>query len=187
MSRDSQKKKQQRRTSGLPTATQQSLRLPPDAASFRADKAILVSQEAFIRAGAPSCFDLIVKRLEGFIDGDPMILEAKPITNIRRVGAVTHVTMNVGGSKLDAPAVISSYEPDRVFAWALTSQPKVKEYWRLQPERGATLLHVTFGCEMSASVIKSLLQSIVGQRRLKRETRQVLGRLKEQAEATGSG
>ena len=186
MIRGSRGKNQQTKRTELPTATEQALRLLPDSASFRADKAIVVSQEDFIRAGAPSCFDLIVGRLEGAIDCDPMIREVKRVSAMRRAGAITQLRLVVAGRRRESPAMVSLCETNRVLVWGLIEPPKVKEYWRLEPEQGGTVVHVILGHEIHGSVIKRLLQSIVGRRRLEQETRQVLGRLKETAEVIGS-
>ena len=177
------KRKQIKKTSPSRKATP-NLRLPPDAVKFEADKALLVSQETLIKAGAASCFDLLAKQLEEAVPWDPMIVRAEPISDIRRrPGAVSQLTLALAGTKLESPAVVTLFKADHAFAWVLPDRPKVKEYWRLEPSVGGTTIHVTLGYEIHGWIVNRLLQKLLWRRKLEQELRRMLDQLKRAAEA----
>lgn len=187
MVKTSRKKRKQTKKSTLSRTTTRGFRLPPDATKFQADRAILVSQEIFIKTGAPSCFELMMKRLEGPTGRDPMILDAKPMSDARRwAGTATHLTLKLAGRELESPAIVTTYKRDSTLSWVLTEHPKVKEYWRLEPKPEGTMVYLTLGLEVPGSIINRLLQKIIRGRRLAREVREILIQLKKVAEATGS-
>lgn len=189
MAKTSKKRRKQTKKSVLSRRTTRGFRLPPDATKFRADKAILVSQEAFVRTGTSSCFELLLKRLEQSTGWDPMILDAKPMSDTRRwAGTATRLTLKLGGRKLESPAIVTAYKPDSTLAWVLTNHPKVKEHWHLEPKLRGTMVYLTLGLELeiSGSIINRLLQKIVMRRRLAQVVLEILIQLKKVAETTGS-
>lgn len=189
MVKTSRKKRKQTKKSTLSRRTTRGFRLPPDATKFPADKAIVVSQEAFIRSGTASCFEFLMKRLEEPTGWDPMILDAKPISDAKRwASTTTHLTLKLGDRKLESPAIVTAYKPDTTLAWVLTDHPKVKEYWRMEPATGGTMVHLTLGMELesSGSIINRLLQKIVLRRRLAQAVLDILIQMKKVAEATDS-
>jgi len=187
MVKTSRKKKRQTKKGIQSDRTTQGFRLPPDATEFRTDRAVVVSQEALIRSGAPSCFELLMKRLEEPTGWDPMILEAKPMSDARRwAGTATRLTLKLGDRQLESPAIVTTYKRDSALTWVLTDHPKVKEYWRLEPKPWGTMVHFTLGLELesSGSIIKRLLQKIVLRRRLAQVGLEILIQLNKVAEAT---
>lgn len=187
MVKTSRKKRKQTKKSTLSRTTTRGFRLPPDATKFQADRAILVSQEIFIKTGAPSCFELLMKRLEQSTGWDPVILDAKPMSDARRwAGTATRLTLKLGGKKLESPAIVTAYKRDSTLSWLLTEHPKVKEYWRLEPKPGGIMVHLTLGLEVPGSIINRLLQKIILRRRLAQEVHEILIQLKKVAEAISS-
>jgi uncharacterized membrane protein len=185
MGKISRKKRKQMKKSSLSRRANLELHLAPDAAKFEADKALLVSQEALIRTGTVSCFDLVAKQLEEAGQWDPMIVRAKPISDKRRrPGAVSQLTLNLAGRRLESPAVITLCKADRALAWVLADHPKVKEYWSLEPNLGGTAVHVTLGYETRGWIVNRLLQKLLWRGKLERQLSQTLDRLKRTAEAT---
>ena len=185
MSKISGKKRKQIKKTSSSRRASPKLRLPPDAAKFQADKALLVSQETLIRTGSATCFDLLAKRLEEAVQWDPMIVRAEPISDIRgRPGAVSQLTLDLAGRKLESPAVVTLCKVDRAFAWVLTEHPKVKEYWSLEPSADGTVVHVTLGYEIRGWIVNFLLQKLLWRRKLEQELRMMLDQLKRVAEAT---
>jgi len=185
MGKSSRKKRKQMKKSSLSRRVSPGLRLPPGAAKFQANKALLVSRETLVKTGAASCFDLIVKQLEEPTEWDPIIVRAKPISDIRRgPGAVSQLTLNLAGRKLESPAVITLCKADRALAWVLADQPKVKEYWSLEPNAGGTVVRVTLGCETHGSIVNRLFQKLLWRGNLERELGRMLDQLKRAAEAT---
>lgn len=160
------------------------LRLPPHATAFSADRAVLASEEVMVRAGARSCFDLALKRLEEPPAEDPVILRATPASDVTgRTGAVSYVVINAGGSTLESRAIITLYRPDRVLSWVLTDYPKFKEYWRFEPEPAGTMVRVHLGYEVPGTVLSRFWQEVVGKRRMEGQARRLLEMLKEEAES----
>ena len=184
MGKISRKKRKQIKKSSQSSKVRLNLRLPPDAAKFQADKALLISQDTLVKTGAGTCFALLAKALEEPAQWDPMIVKAKPISDKRRCpGAVSQLTLNLAGRKLESPAVVTSYKADRALAWVLADHPKVKEYWRLDPNAGGTVVHVTLGYEICGWIVNRLLQKSLWRRKLGQELRRTLDQLKRAAEA----
>jgi uncharacterized membrane protein len=185
MSKTSGKKRKQiKKTSPSRRATS-NLYLPPNATKFQGDKAIFVSHDILIKSGAVSCFNLIASRLEGSVQWDPIIVRAEPISeSMCRHGAASQLTMNLIGTKLESPAVVTVYKPDRTLAWVLVEQPKVKEYWRLEPDMDGTVVHVTLGYEIPGRGVDRLLKKLFWKGKLEQELGRLLDQLKRAAEAT---
>ncbi len=159
--------------------------LPPQATAFSADRAVLASEEVLVKAGATSCFDLALRRLEEPSAQDPVILRATPASDVtRRTGAVSHVVINVGGKTLESRAIITLHRPDRVLSWVLTDYPKFKEYWRFEPEPAGTVVRVHLGYEVPGTILNRFWQEVVGKRRIEGQARRLLEMLKYEAEST---
>jgi uncharacterized membrane protein len=92
--------------------------------------------------------------------------------------------MNLIGTKLESPAVVTVYKPDRTLAWVLVEQPKVKEYWRLEPDMDGTVVHVTLGYEIPGRGVDRLLKKLFWKGKLEQELGRLLDQLKRAAEAT---
>jgi len=185
MVKTNRKKKKPTKKTVLSGRAKRGFRLPPDATKFQADKAIMVTQGIFIETGAPSCFELLIKRLEEPTGWDPMILDAKPMYNTgRRAGTATSLTLKLSGRKLESLAIITTYKRDSTLSWILTSHPKVKEYWRLEPKPGGTIVHLTLGLEIPGSMISRFFQKIVRGKKLAQKAHEILMQLKKVAEAT---
>ena len=158
-------------------------RLPPDADRFPADKAIIVSQEISIRATSETCFNVLTKWLEATVQWDPMIVKAVPISDIGlRLGSVTQLTLKLGNREIKSPAVVTLFKAGSKLAWVLTDHPKVKEYWRLEPNTEGTLVHATLGSEIHGSFLVRLCQNWFLRRKLAKELRWRLNRLRIEAE-----
>jgi uncharacterized membrane protein len=184
MGKISRKKRKRIKKTSTSSGATPNLRLPPDAAKFQADKALLVSQDTLVKTGVATCFDLLAKRLEEAVRWDPMIVKAKPISDKRRCpGAVSQLTLNLVGRKLESPAVITLCKADRALAWVLADHPKVKEYWSLEPNAGGTVVHVTLGYEIRGWIVNRLLQKLLWRGKLEQEVRRTLDQLKRAAEA----
>jgi len=173
-------RKKKRNTAGIRTK----LDLPADAFDFDASRSILVSRELWVRAGAPSCFDLISRRLEGAADWDPMVGDAKLVgERTLHPGAVSSLTLSVAGKELDSPAVITRWKKGGSMAWVLAKHPKIKEYWRLEPEPGGTRVHFTLGLEILGNSVLRPIRRLLLRSRMSREANTKLDRLKSAAEA----
>lgn len=185
MVKTNRKKKKQTKKPILSGRAKRGFRLSPDATKFQADKAIMVTQEMFIETGAPSCFELLMKRLKEPTGLDPVILDAKPIYNTGRwAGTATRLTLKLGNRKLESPAIITTYKRDSTLSWVLTGHPKVKEYWHLEPKPGGTLVHLTLGLEIPGSMVSRFFQKIGQGKKLAQEAYETLIQLKKVAEAT---
>jgi ribosome-associated toxin RatA of RatAB toxin-antitoxin module len=151
------------------------LRLPSDAAEFESERALLITEETLIQASATSCFDVIAKELEEPAGWDPLIVEAKPMSKTKRSsGAVSQLTLDLGGHRLQSPAVVTLYKTDRSLAWVLVNRPKIKEYWRLEPDKHGTVVHLSLGYELSGSIVIRFLQSLFYSRRIKQQVHWIL-------------
>ena len=182
----SRRKKTKRRKKMVPsTKVDPDLRLPRHATAFNADRAIIASQEVLVKAAAPSCFDLALRRLEEPPTQDPVILRATPVSDVtRRTGAVSYVVINAAGSTLESRAIITLHRPDRVLSWVLTDYPKFKEYWRFEPDPAGTVVRVHLGYEVPGTILSRFWQEIVGRGRMEGQARRLLEMLKEVAEST---
>lgn len=115
---------------------------------------------------------------------DPIIVRAEPISDTMcRHGAASQLTLNLAGRKLESPAVVTVYKPDRILAWVLVEQPKVKEYWRLEPNMDGTVVHITLGYEIYGCAVNRFLQKSLWKGKLEQELRRLLDQLKRAAEA----
>jgi hypothetical protein len=185
MVKTNRKKKKPTKKTALSGRAKRGFSLPPEATRFPADKAIMVTQEMFIETGAPSCFELLMKRLEKPNGLDPIILDAKLIYNTGRwVGTAIRLTLKLDDRKLKSPAIITTYKHDSTLSWVLTGHPKVKEYWHLEPKPGGTIVHFTFGMEIPGSMISRFFQKIVQGKKISQKAHEMLMQLKKVAEAT---
>jgi hypothetical protein len=162
------------------------LSLPSDATKFDANKAMVVSKEILVKTGTVTCFNLIANQLEDGLLWDPMIVKAKPITDVRyRIGAVSQITLALDGRRLEGQALITLYKTDHTLGWILTSHPKVKEYWRLQPSKEGTIAHLTLGYEINGWFLNRIIQHLFYKRTIEKELSSTLEQLKRTAETTG--
>jgi hypothetical protein len=158
--------------------------LPSDATKFDANKAMVVSKEILVKTGAVSCFNLIANQLEDGLLWDPMIVRAKPITNIKhRAGAVSQIILDIAGNSLEGQVLVTLCKTDQALAWILTSHPKVKEYWRLQPSKEGTIVHLTLGYEINGWLVDRIIQNVFSRRTIEKELDRTLEQLKRTAES----
>lgn len=185
--RKKQKKPRGTKETAPSTTADPGTRLPPHAPEFRANRAVLVSRETLVSAGARSCFDVAIGRLEQPLTQDPVVLEASPPGNgVRRTGGTSYLTISAAGKTLRSTAIVTVHRPDRVLSWVLSEYPKYKEYWRFEPDPLGTLVQLHLGYEVSGSILNRFWQELIGKRRLEEQAHRLLDTVKGAAEAGGS-
>lgn len=183
MGKTSRERKKQKRKRAQSAIKRAKLHLPSDAAKFESKRALLIVEETLIQASATSCFDVIVKELEEPAGWDPLIVEAKLISEKSRCnGAVSQLTLDLNGHRLQSPAVVTLYKMDSLLAWVLVNRPKVKEYWRLEPNKHGTVVHTSLGYELSGSAVVRLLQRLFFRRKMEQQLHWILQGLKKAVE-----
>lgn len=181
-------RKEKKKKASFPVSKGEGLHLPPDAAGFPAERVVMVAQETFIEAGAPTCFELLMQRLKEPAGADPVILKAEPATvsgGEWEVGSTPRLTVKLGKRVMESPAVITVYQPNRTLSWVLAQHPKVKEYWHLDPEPGGTRVRLTLGQEIFGSALGRFWQTIARGEKLTQAAQETLAQVKDAAEATG--
>jgi hypothetical protein len=159
--------------------------LPPDVNQFQAEKAIVVVKNVFVKASSSRCFDIITRQLEAGEQWDPMISRAEPLTEFRnKTGAMSKIEMYVAGKELDSRALVTYYKANKSLSWVLVDHPKVKEFWRLEPDKDGVTVYLTFGYENRGLFFLRLFKNLFLKRRRKVEEKVVytLNQLKRIAE-----
>jgi uncharacterized membrane protein len=153
--------------------------LPSGVAKLDPDKSVINSKSIFIEASAETCFEILVRQLEQPPQWDPMIVHAWPASDIRgRIGATSQLTLNLGGKKVEAQAMISRYHPNRAISWVSAGKPKVREDWRLEQKPNGTLVGVTLAREVGGWVIGRMLHKITRQKKIEHDLDRMLAQLK---------
>ncbi len=160
--------------------------LPPGIAKLDPDRTVITSKEIFIEAPAEFCFDTLSKQLEQPPQWDPMIVNARPVSDVRgKIGATSQVTLDLGGKKVESQAMISRYHPDRAVSWVITRKPKVREDWQLERKPHGIQVRVTLAHELGGWVIGRLIYKVMRRKRLEQDLDKMLAQLKETVESTG--
>jgi len=161
--------------------------LPPNAAKLEVNRTLLTSKDIFIAAAPDSCFGMLSSQLEQPQQWDPIVVNARPVSNVRgRIGATSQVTLNLGGRERESLAMISRYRPNRAISWVLTTKPKVREDWRLEPKAHGTVVGVTLACQVPGWAIGRLLYRIRRWKKVEQDLDKMLTHLKKVIESGSS-
>jgi len=167
------------------TKTTEAVPLPPDVAKFRPKRTVFTSKEIFIAAPVESCFDILAKQLEQAPQWDPIVVNARPVSNVRgQIGATSYVTLNLGGRKLESLATISRYHPNRAISWVTSRKPKVREDWHLEQKPRGTQVRVILAHELDGWAIGRLIYKVMRRKRIEQDLDKMLDQLKETVEST---
>jgi uncharacterized membrane protein len=159
--------------------------LPAGVAKFQPDRTVLTSKEIFVTAPAESCFNVLASQLERPPEWDPMVIDVKPISEVRRqIGARSEVTLSLGGRKLQALAMVSRYHPSRAISWVLTGKPNIREDWRLELRPRGTLVGVTVAREVGGWIMGCLLDRIMRWQKVEDDLTKMLTRFKATVESS---
>lgn len=166
------------------TKLPESAPLPTGVAKLRPERTVVTSKQIFIAAPAESCFNILASQLERLPQWDPLIVDARPVSNVRgRMGATSQVTVNLGGKKLESPATISRYCPKRSISWVFTTRPKLREDWRLEPKPHGTVVGVPLAYEIPSLIIGRLLSKVRHWKKVEQDLDKMLTQLKAAAES----
>jgi hypothetical protein len=166
-----------------PTSTTETASLPAQTAKFEPDKTVLASKEIFIAAPVECCFDTLAKQLEQSPDWDPIIANTQPVSKARgKIGATSQVKLNLGRRELESLAMVSRYRPNRAISWTLSSKPKVREDWHLEPKPQGTVVSVTLACEIPGWVIVRFLYKVKHRKQAQQDLDTMLNQLKKAVE-----
>jgi len=135
-------------------------------------------------APVESCFGMIDSQLEQPREWDLIIINTRPVSNVRgRIGATSQVTLDLGGRKRESLAMISRYHPNHAISWVFTMKPKVREDWRLEPKPRGTMVGVTLAYEIPGWVIVCFLDKIMRRKKVEHNLDKTLTRFKAVAES----
>jgi uncharacterized membrane protein len=163
---------------------EESTPLPPGVAKLDPDRTVISLKEIFIEASTEFCFDILSKQLEQPPEWDPVIVHARPVSNVRdKIGATSQVTLDLGGKKVESQAMISRYHPDRAVSWVFTRRPKVREDWQLERKPHGTQVRVTLAHEFDGWVIGRLIYKVMRRKRVEQDLDKMLAQLKETVES----
>lgn len=192
MTRHSRKKKISRRPKS-PSKVSPSTKMPegaplsPGVAKLRPDRTLVSSKEIFIAAPVESCFKILASQLEQPPHWDPLIVDARPVSNVRgRIGATSRVTLNLGGEKRESPATISRYYPKRGISWVFTTKPRLREDWRLEPKPHGTMVGLLLAYEIPGWIIGRFLHNIMRRKKVEQDLDRMLTQLKATVESINS-
>jgi uncharacterized membrane protein len=153
--------------------------LPSSVAKLQPEKAVLASKEIFIAAPSESSFEILAKQLELSPEWDPIIVNACPVSDVRgQIGAISQVTLGLGGKKVELQAMLSRYHPNHAISWVSTGKPKVREDWRLKRKPHGTLVGVTLAYEVGGQLIGRMLHKITRQKKIEHDLDRMLAQLK---------
>jgi len=166
------------------TKMPESAPLPSGVAKLRPDRTVVTSKEIFIVASVESCFKLLASQLEQPPQWDPLIVDARPVSNVRgRIGATSQVTLNLGGMKLESLATVSRYYPKRGISWVFTTRPRLREDWRLEQKPHGTIVGLVFAYEVPGWIIGRLLYKVRHWKKVEQDLDKMLTQLKKAVES----
>lgn len=112
------------------------------------DKGVVISEKVFVAAEPEHCFDLLMGQLEESQIWDPMLVEVYPVSKTRqRKDAISRLTINLGGKKLDTLAILGKCDAGRKgsknIVWVSNNEVKIKEEWLVEPDNNGTWVYFT--------------------------------------------
>jgi len=157
--------------------------LPPGTGKLQPDRTVLATKEIHITAPIKSCFKIIARQLEQAPRWDPVIIDAEPVSNARgKIGATSHVILNLGGKNLASPAVICRYQSNRAISWVLNNKHKVREDWSLKAKGAGTLVQLTLTREVPGWIMGRLLYKSTRWKKVEQDLETTVTLLKEHVE-----
>jgi hypothetical protein len=184
MSRGRRKRKSSKRprpaTLRKPTIREtQGTSLPVKVAKLDPGRTILISKDIRIAALPERCFNTITRQLEQTPRWDPLISDARPVSNVRgRIGATSDVTLNLGGKQHQSVAMISQYRPNHAISWIFSNKAKVMEGWQVEPKASGAVVSVTLAREVAGGAIGRFLYKITRWKRVEQDLNKTLVYLK---------
>jgi len=151
----------------------------------RPDKAVAVSKDVFIAAPAEVCFGTLAKQLEQPEEWDKLIRHVWPVSKERgRVGAMSRALVDFGGQDFHSSAVITRYDHNSAFGWAITGYPEICVNWVLEPKRNGTVVSLTLTWKAPEWVLSRFLCKITLKRRVSSDLDNTLIQLKSVVECS---
>jgi hypothetical protein len=178
--------KKQRR---LPTIVQPAPPRPESSprvkmAELSPKQTVFASKEILIAAPIEFCFGIIASQLEQPCQWDPILVNSQPVSDVRgKIGAISQVTLDLAGRKVESQAMISQYQPKRSISWVLNEKPKVREDWRLKRKPHGTMVHVTLAQELDGWFIKRCIYKFMHWKRVELDLGKMLIELKKVVES----
>jgi len=148
---------------------------PLSVAELRPEQTAFASKEIIIAAPAGLCFDTLAKQLERSPEWDLIVVNARPVSDVRtRIGATSQVTLDLGGRKIDSQAIISRYRPNRSLSWVTTGKPRVRQDWSLKLKPYGTMVHVSLAHELNSWAVGRLLYKLTRWKRVEQNLGKML-------------
>jgi len=147
---------------------------------------VVISDKVFVAASSEHCFGILMGQLEEAPTWDPMVLEAKPISQARgETGATTRLTFNLGGKKLETLAMIcicnANRDSKQTIAWVSNDKVRITEEWQLKPKRRGTMVHFTLHYTFLGKLGR-VREKLVARKKVERDIDQMVNQLKAFAE-----
>jgi hypothetical protein len=168
-----------------PTVVRQENSLDTEVAEFKPDKTIQSTGEILIVASIEQCFGTVISQLEQPCNWDSILSEVESVSTIRKQqGAISQVTLNLGGKEVNSLAIISGYRLNHSISWISISNPKVKEDWRFRIKPGNILVWVSLTLELDSWVFERLIFKARHWKRIEEDVDKMLNQLKYTVENT---
>jgi hypothetical protein len=161
----------------------ESTHLAPEMAKLRPERSVLTSNEIFVEAPVELCFGMLASQLKQPSDWDQIVASAHPVSGVTgQVGAMSQVTLNIGGKKLESTAKIFRYRTNRSISWVLIQNPKVREDWHLDVKPHGVVVRVALGYEFTDQIINHLQYKIRSSKKVENDLYETLAKFKAVAE-----
>jgi len=147
---------------------------------------VVISDKIFVAERSEHCFDILTKQLEEAPTWDPMVLEVKPISQVRRqTGATSRLTFSLGGKKLETLAMIclcnANRDSNQTIAWVSNDKVRITEEWQLKSKHKGTMVHFTLHYTFPGKLGR-VREKLVARKKVERDIDQMVNQLKAFAE-----
>lgn len=157
---------------------------PLSMAKLRPKQTAFASKEILIAARAGLCFDTLAEQLERPPEWDLIVVNARPISDVRgQVGATSQLTLDLGGRKVDSQAMISHYRPNHSLSWVTAGKPRVRQDWHLKLKSYGTIVHVTLAHELNSWAVGRLIYKLTRWKRVEQDLGKMLIEFKKTIES----
>jgi ribosome-associated toxin RatA of RatAB toxin-antitoxin module len=142
----------------------------------------ILTTEFFVAARPRNCYGLITAQLEQAPPWDPMIVEAKPLSQRRaETDATSKLMFDLGGRTYSTLALICLHDTDRRLAWVSNDEVNLTEEWRLRRKPEGTMVSFALQYEFTGP-LGWLRKKLVRRRKVERAVEEMASRFKLAAE-----
>lgn len=150
-------------------------------------RSVTITRSTIIKAPVEACFDRVTRQLEETPQWDPTMTCVYPLV-VRhvRVGSMSRVTFSLNGSREEAVVLVRAFCPNRSLLWTSTHSTQLQEEWQVRPLPFGTMVVVTLGYNFFGGLAHRLSDKVAQRRKVEKAVDEMLCRLKELLEESGT-